>query len=154
MLYPRTVVLKLSRLPSSLCVKITHIPFWNSVLEGLVYVKQYVVIYWSHSKPLQLCSVEVSFFRAFYYIALTFSTLRIMAGFQYCFVSSQGKCQEYRESRRQEENTGLLEKKEEQRRKVHHKGSEADGLNLRTSPPLLVHSNIRAKHRSFAKTKN
>ncbi|XP_056611415.1 epithelial-stromal interaction protein 1 isoform X2 [Triplophysa dalaica] len=32
--------------------------------------------------------------------------------------SSWGKCQEYRESRRQEENTGLLEKKEEQRRKA------------------------------------
>lgn len=59
-------------------------------------------------------------------------------------VSSQGKSHEYRDSRREEENAGLLQMKEEQRRKVQNKGSETDGLNIRTSPTLLVHRNPTA----------
>lgn len=59
-------------------------------------------------------------------------------------VSSQGKCHEYRDSRREEENAALLKMKEEQRKKVQNKGSETDGLNVRASPPLLLLRNTTA----------
>ncbi len=53
-----------------------------------------------------------------------------------------------------EENADLLKKKEEQRIKVKNNGSETDGLNLWTTPPLMVRRNTTAKHLGLAKKNN